>query len=156
MAITYTSGVTNSAASGSAPTTGVHGITINSGDFVAVYINSNSTTSITHGGSEGTAFTSQIDETPSGKTCRQALFTKTAGASEPTSYTFASGDAQWQCIIKVFSSDDALTVDAAANSHIQGGNETLLACGAVNGETISDNALSIVAGGKDNRSTGNT
>jgi hypothetical protein len=148
----YTNGAT-AGGNSAAPSTGVHGITINDGDLVVVYINVNSTTSITHGGSEGTAFTSAVDETPSGETARQALFWKVAGGSEPTSYTFASGNAQWRVCIKVFDGGTGVEVDAAAATGAAASNQQYLECVACNGETVADSSLSIVAGGKDNRAT---
>jgi hypothetical protein len=150
MTFAYTGGVFPFGTS-AAPSTGVHGITINSGDLVCIYINSNSTTSVTHGGGEGTAFTSAVNEIPSGETARSAFFWKVAGGSEPTSYTFASGNAQWQCILKVFTSASAAVVDAAANTVKGVTDRSTLETEAADGEVISDNALSVIVGAKDSR-----
>jgi hypothetical protein len=135
----------------SSPGTGTHGITISSGDLVVVFINSNSTNAISHGGGEGTAFNEVVDETPSPETARQALYWKIAGASEPSSYTFTAGSAQWRCSIKVFASATDAEVDAAANTHRQAGKTAYMDCGAYDGQVISDNAVAIICGGKDNR-----
>ncbi len=148
----YTGGATNSGNS-SSPGTGVHGITINNGDLVVVYINSNSTTALSHSGGEGTAFTKAVDEQPSGETARQALYWKVAGGSEPTSYTFSGGSAAWRIIIKVFDGGSGVEVDAAAVSDITSGNYASIACGAYDGQVIADDALAVVFGGKDNRSS---
>ena len=148
----YTGGSYNNGNSAS-PSTGVHGLTINAGDLVVIYINSNSTTSLSHGGAEGTAFTRAIDEVPLGETARQALFWKIAGASEPSSYNFSGGNALWKVLYKVFSATNPLIIDAAAVAGIDASNESDIVCTAASGETVSDGALSIVFGGKDNRST---
>ena len=149
----YVDGASNTGTSGS-PTTGVHGITIGSGDLVVVYIHANdSATAITHGGGEGTAFTIAGDETPAGETARQAIAWKVAGGSEPTSYTFASGNAEWRVLIKVFTSATDAEVDAAVATSITVANTVDLRCDAIDGQVISNDAVSIIACGKDFRST---
>ena len=152
-AFSYTGGASNTGTS-AAPGTGVHGITINSGDLVVVYVNVNDgATAITHGGSEGTAFTIAGDESVTGETARQAMAWKVAGASEPTSYTFASGNAEWRVLIKVFSSATDAEVDATVATSVSAVSQQDLRCDAIDGQVISDNAVSIVACGKDFRST---
>ncbi len=150
MTFAYTGGAENGGNSATA-STGVHGITINSGDLVVVYVNSNSETAIS-ADAGGTAFNEAIDEKPLDETSRQALYWKVAGVSEPTAYTFTVGSAEWHVLIKVFTSASDAVVDAAANSARNGSSAEDLLCTAGSGQTVSDDAVSIVAGGKDNRS----
>jgi len=153
MTIAYTGG-NNNIGTSAAPSTGTHGITINSGDLVVVYVNSNNTGAIA-ADSGGTTFTEALEvSAPGGNSCAHALYYKIAGASEPTAYTFTAGNAQWHVIIKVFSGD-SLTVDAAANAAVSTSYAGKLHCTAISGETISDNALSVIFGGRDTRSGAN-
>ena len=153
MAFTYTGGNTAGGTGTSASIT--HGLTINAGDLVSMYVDANSTTAMS-ADAAGSAWTEAVDEIPSGETARQGLWWKIAGASEPSSYSVTIGSGGWRIIVKVFSSDNPAEVDAAATTHRQGSKSTSLVCGAVNGAVISDNALSLVFGGKDNRASSNT
>lgn len=153
MAFSYTGGATNGGTGTSASVT--HGLTINSGDLVVAYVNSNSTSTMSMNAG-GSAWTEAIDELPSGESARQGLWWKIAGSSEPSSYTVTTGGSNWRIIVKVFSSTTDAVVDAAAVSAYNSTNSTSLVCSAPNGEVISDNAVSVVFGGKDNRATVST
>lgn len=146
--ITYTGGARAGGTSTSASVT--HGQTINSGDLVVAYVNSNSTDAIS-ADAGGVSFTEEVDETPAGDTARHAFYWKIAGASEPSSYSFTVGSAQWQVIVKVFAADDTIVEDAAAVSSRYATLSQSIVIDAIDGETISDGAVSIVAGGHDNR-----
>lgn len=134
-----------------------HGLTINAGDLVVAYVNSNSTDSVSPDADAGGTWTTRINETPSGETCRQGLFSKIANASEPSSYSVTVGNANWELIVKVFRpSAGTPTVDAPATTHIGTATNPNLIIGAIGGAVISDGAVSLVFGGKDNRSGTNT
>ena len=126
------------------------------GDLVVLYVNRNGTGTIS-ADSGGAAFIERVNEIPSGETSRHALYTKVANGSEPSSYglTFGSSD-HYQVLMKVFSSSTPAVVDSAANTDITSANSTNIVINAINGAVISDNALSLVFGGKDNRFTGNS
>lgn len=128
-----------------------HGLTINDGDLVVITANVNDASSISLDAGGATA-TEAINETPSGETAKHALWWKNA-ASEPSSYSFSwTGNHGWRVTIQVFSGGSNWEVDAAANSAITGGTSFDLDCSAYDGQVISDNAIAIVCGGKDNRS----
>lgn len=151
MSFGYTGGARASDISTAAVVT--HGQTINSGDLVVVYINVNSAPTITDDGNgSGATFTKEVEEEPVGETCSHALFWKVANGSEPSTYDFTLGTSQhWQAVVKVFTSDGDALIDAAATTSITASNTVKLDCDAIDGAVISDNALSIVIGGKDNR-----
>jgi len=148
LAFGYTGGAFNTGNSASASVT--HGLTINSGDLVVAYINSNSTTAVS-ADAGGTTFTDAANEVPTSETARQALFWKIAGASEPASYSFTVGSANWQVFVKVFTSANDAVVDAAARTQREATSATTIVAGAIDTQVISDNAVSVIFGGKDNR-----
>lgn len=149
MSFTYAGGATASGTTGPADT-GAHGITINSGDLVTVYVGINGTGSLTP---DDAGWNTVIDEIPAGETARHALYWRVAGASEPSNYSWTMGtSAEWRTIIKVFPGSNP-TIDAAINSHIQTSAATKLLCGAYDGQIISDGAVAVIFGGKDNRFT---
>ncbi len=145
-------GYTGDAISGgnSAAPSITHGQTINAGDLVGVYVNSNSTTALS-ADAGGNVFNEAFDEIPSGETARHAFFWKIAGASEPSSYSFTSGSSQWQVLAKVFTSATDAVIDLAAATDKNAGNSSNMLCGAPIGRIIAPNALSFVGGGKDTR-----
>lgn len=145
-AFAYTGGATNGGNSSTASVT--HGQTINSGDLVVAYVHSNSTTAVSP---EDTWDAEEVDAQPAGDTARHALYWKIASGSEPSSYSWTVGNAQWRVIVKVFTSDTDAEVDAAATtgSYLDLGGD--LDIEAIDGEVISDGAVSLVFGGKDNR-----
>lgn len=153
---THVGDARNAASSGTSASV-THGLTINAGDLVVAYVNSNSTDSVSPDADAGGTWTTRINETPSGETCRQGLFSKIANASEPSSYSVTVGNANWELIVKVFRpSAGTPTVDAAATSAITPNNVHPIPINAIDGAVISDGAVSIVFGGKDNRSGTNT
>ena len=138
---------------GSSATTGsiTHGLTINSGDLVVAYVHTNATNSISNDAG-GAAWTEAVNETPSSETARQACFWKVAGASEPSSYSWTlNATTNYQIIVYVFTSAADAEVDSAAATHRQSSNSQNMACGAANGAVISDDAVSLIFGGKDSR-----
>ena len=149
---TYTDGATNDGNSGTA-STGTHGITINSGDLVVAYVHSNAVAAITPNDS---GWTEAIDErADASETAQHALYWKVAG-SEPTSYTWSVSSSQWRVVLKVFTAASTPEVDAAATTEYWSTPTTdKLIMSAIDGEVISDDAVSIVCGGKDNRKSPN-
>lgn len=152
MTFAYTGGARAGGNSASASVT--HGQTINSGDLVVAYVNSNSNSVDPTADAGGSLFTRAIVDAPSGQTARQAFWWKIAGGSEPSSYSFTVGNAFWQVFVKVFTSATDAEVDAPANADIIGAAGVDLNCNAIEGEVISDDAVSIICGGKDNRQGG--
>lgn len=129
-----------------------HGLTINEGDIVVAYVNHNSDSgSIVDAGSNG--WTNPVNEIPTSETARHSLWWKEAGASEPSSYSWTITSSQWKVLIKVFrpGTGNEYVIDAAAVSDITVADTTTLVCSAVNGETVADDSVSVVFGGKDNR-----
>jgi len=113
MTIAYTGGSTNGGESDTA-TSGVHGVTINSGDLVGWYINGNDTTAISVNADAGADWTTAFDEAVSGQTAHQAFFWKIADGSEPTSYTADLTDSRnFQAVLIVFTSATDLEIDAS-------------------------------------------
>lgn len=154
MAFSYTGGATARGTSTTASIT--HGLTINSGDLVVAYINRNDAISIDNDGG-GAAWTQAINETPSSETAQHSLFWKVAGASEPSSYSWTlNGNDLYQVILKVFTSSTDAVVDAAATSARGASKSDNMVNEAIDGAVISDDAVSLVFCGKDNRGTGGT
>ena len=154
MAFSYTGGANLYGDSSSGTIT--HGLTINEGDLVVAYVNSNNTGAVAVDAG-GALFLDVLNENVAGQTCRQAVFWKVANGSEPSSYRFTfGGSAEYQIIIKVFTSSTDAEVDAAANSAVDATDSQDMVIEAIDGEVISDNAVSIVFAGKDNRGTGGT
>lgn len=151
MAFSYTGAATNPGSGTSASVT--HGQSIGAGDLVVAYVNSNSTTAISADAGTGATWLEAVDEQPSPETARQALYWKIANGTEDSAYSFTVGDATWRVIVKVFTSVTDAVVDAAATTGRSGSNTNDLVCIAIDGAVISDNAVSIICGGKDNRST---
>ena len=138
------------------PTVDLTGIVPADGELVVIYIHSNqSTTEITHGGGEGTAFTRALHEVdPGDETATHAMFWKIAGASEPTdSYDFSTASQYWRIIMYVFSATGTIVVDSAAAAAISVTQQLYMNMTAQSGKTIATNAVSVVFGGKDTRET---
>ena len=154
MAFSYTGGARSGGDSGTGSIT--HGLTINEGDLVVAYVNSNDVGAVS-ADAGGAVFNEALDETPSGQTARHALYWKIAGASEPSSYGFTFGDsAQYQILVKVFTSVTSAAIDATANAVVDASSSQNMVIEAIDSEVISDNALSIIFAGKDNRGAGGT
>ncbi len=146
----FTNGATNSG-NDAAPTI-THGLTINEGDFVVLVVHSNNTSAISP---SGLTWDERQQGTASGETNRIAMYTRVAGASEPATYNFTSGSAEWRVTMQVFTTGGGTpVVDLAASSITNSSSATNLVCDASNGRTVADNSLSIVWGGKDNRAAG--
>lgn len=151
-AFSYVGGARNSNTSSTASVT--HGLTISKGDLVVAYINRNDSIAISNDAG-GSAWTEAMQETPpTGETCSHALFWKIAGVSEPATYTWSlNGSDSHQVLLKVFSSARDAVVDAAAATSVTTVNSSLLTISAIDGQIISDNAVSLVFGGKDRDSS---
>ena len=147
MTITYTGGANNNGTN-AAPSTGVHGITINDGDLVVILISSNSNTAMSDDSGE---FTEAVDETIQTDTGRMAVYWKIADATEATSYTFTAANTQWQVIIKVFSADNPIILDSALFSEGSGANERWFVISASAGRTVATGAVSIIGAAIDDR-----
>lgn len=154
MAFTYVGGAANNGQGTSATVT--HGLSISAGDLVVAYINRNDDLPVENDAG-GSAWTEAGDKNPAGETARHALFWKIAGASEPASYSWSlNGNDLYQVILKVFSSDTDAVVDSPAvltDSHAGAG---FMVVEAIDGAVISDGAVSLVFGGKDNRDPSGT
>lgn len=150
MAIGYTGGTPDNGTGTTASVT--HGLTINSGNEVFMAVNRNDDTAI----DTPTGFTQILQFTPTGETARVALFKKVAGGSEPATYsTGLNASSAWQAHVRVYTVDQPLNINAAANSDTGTNGVADLIAGAVDGETISDGALSLLIAGKDNSGTVN-
>ena len=151
MSFTYTDGATAGGNSTSADT-GVHGIEINVGDLVVFFVNSNSSTPPSVDSDTGATWTTEFAEKPTSETASHGLAWKVADGSEPTSYSWTTGSAAWQCILKVFSAHRAFTVDSVAATDFASvtSNEEIN-MEAQSGKTIAAGGLSIITGAKDNR-----
>lgn len=148
MAFSYTGGVHNSGL-GTAITTTTHGITINEGDLVVTASMANGSTNIT---ADDAGWTTGVDEEPAGITARAVYFWRVAGASEPTAYTFTiSGSTDWGLVMGVWSSSSDAEIDAAANTDLQVSSAQDMIIGAIDGEVIANDAVSIAVGMKDGR-----
>jgi len=144
MAFGYTGGATAGGSSTSAAVT--HGQSISAGDLVVCYLNYNhESAAIT----PSETWETPSVETPAGETAQQAMYWKIAG-TEPSAYTFTlATDTRWRLSVQVFTSATDAEVDSAFATAMAGSAETNLVCGAISGATLSDNCLSIIAGGKD-------
>ena len=124
--------------------------------MIVAYINCNNTGAISNDAG-GEPWTNPINEQPSGETARHALFWKLAGASEPSSYSWTlPSSTNFQVLLKVFSTTNPVELDAAANSAKDASATNDMTIEAIDGAVISDNALSVVFGGKDTRAVGGT
>ena len=152
MAFGFTGNARNDGDSAAASVT--HGLTINSGDLVVAYVNTNGTGTTTADSDSGAGWTEELNEIPSGETARQVIYSRIANGSEPSAYAWTLGSSTlWHVIIKVFTSATDAIEDSAAASHIQGSNSNDVLAGAADGAVISDDALSVIFGGKDTSST---
>lgn len=130
-----------------------HGLTINSGDLVVIYCNKNSTTGDITIDAGGAAWTEEFEESvdPS-ESARHGLFWKEAGASEPSSYTVDLGELEEaRTIFMCFSGSSGWTVDSAYNNVLRTGSNNDIHCEASRSRTVSDDAVSLIFGGKDGR-----
>ncbi len=150
MAITHVGSAASLPAGGSTNADITHGLTISEGDRVVIYLNIDADVTIT----PDQTWDTSSEDVVTGQSAKQAIFTKLAGASEPSTYGFdLSASTQSGTIIKVFSSATDTEIDAAINWHVQLANSNDLVCGAADGEVISDNAVSVIFGGKDGGAT---
>lgn len=103
----------------------------------------------------GAVFTEALNASVANETAMHALYWKVANSSEPSAYNFTFGSRDfYQVIIKVFSAEKDVVVDSAVNVHNSSSSHENIVAGAVNGAVISDNAVSVVFAGKDNRRDG--
>lgn len=149
MSFGYTGGSTAGGTGVSAAIT--HGLTINAGDLVFAYLNLNGDDQVpTPDSDSGAGWTQVLLAAAGGPSGAQAIFTRVANGSEPSAYSWALDFSdRWRVTVKVFTCGAAPVVDSAVNTHLQVGSTATLVCGAANGRVISDNALSIICGGKD-------
>jgi len=81
-----------------------HGLTINEGDVIIVVIHQQAAGGIADNNG-AYPFTELIDETgPS--TSGYAIYSRVAGASEPSTYSWTTGNVQWTLVLRVFSGVD--------------------------------------------------
>ena len=129
-----------------------HGMSIQAGDLLVAYVHINAVQTIT---ADQAGWTEAINIRPdAAETCQHAIFWKIATGSEPATYSWQSGyNAEWGAILKQYRPPTGYTpqVDLPASSTYQVSQSTSLPCDAGNGQTISENGLSIKFGGKDNR-----
>jgi len=110
MTISLVGSKPNSASSGTAITV-THGLTISEGDKVYALINYNSGNQAIVD-NNAVAFDEDMQGNGVDNSQTLAVFSKVAGASEPSSYNFtASNSDRWSIIILVYSSDDPITYD---------------------------------------------
>jgi hypothetical protein len=156
MAIAHRGSNSNSGTASTA-TTGTHGISISDGDLVVVYVNANDANTIAIDSDAGATWETEVfDETPSGETANHAMYWKEANGSEPTAYTASLGSSRaYAMTVQVFSGGGTgWEIDSAVNTVKVVTQTTYLLFEAVNGATVSDNSVSVVAGGQDR--TGST
>jgi len=144
--LSYVGGATNSGSGSFAVIT--HGLTINPGNLVQVYVNSNDTSAIT----PNQAFVEEIDEVPAGDTARHGYYWMIAG-NEPLTYSFQVGSATWRVVVKVFEAGGNFALDSVPVSHRTTVDSTNVICGAVNGQSVSAGALSTCFASKDWRNS---
>ena len=153
MTFGYTGGATNGANTGTSASV-THSQTINSGDLVVFYLNSDyvSSAPTIDSDSGGSWNTGVVEALSGGETGYHAFWWKIANGSEPSAYSATQGGSdQWRVVCHVFTSATDAEVDTAINTHLQTSSYNDLRCGAANSETINDNVLSVICGGKDNR-----
>lgn len=151
MAITHRGSAFNQGDTSATATTGVHGISIQSGDLVVVNVHANNNGSITanQSGWETALYDSDI----ASETGHWLALWKVAGGSEPSEYTFDMGTTRdYGCTIQVFQCGSTPEIDRAAK-FVRGSTGSNLNCTAQSGETISAYAVSIIVGGKDTRAS---
>ena len=123
-----------------------------SGELVVMYMTMNSSGPTITADSGGATWTEALNAVPTGKSAQHALWWKIANASESATMSSSwSGNVQWTCTVRVFSSIDDAVVDAAINTADFSTSSTDLTLNAADGEVISDDALSLIFGGKDGR-----
>lgn len=117
MAIAETGSVT---ATGTGTTLSVtHGLTINAGDVVLALIHWNLSGITVSDNNGGTPFTEAFQEQNGAETSHYAIFSRVAGASEPSSYSFNQNGASaaWSVQFRVFSGvDNATPFDVAPSA----------------------------------------
>lgn len=149
----------NSATSGTPGTTASSNtITApSSGDLVVFHINSNhagTPSAPTIDSDSGASWTTARTDDVAGDSVYAATAWKIANGSEPTSYSWTVNNSYWRVCLYVFSSATDAEVDASCAFARHGNKQPYLRCDAYASQVISDNAVAIVFGGKDNRSTG--
>jgi hypothetical protein len=150
MAFSFTGSATNGGLTGSGTIT--HGLTINQGDLVAMYVHTASATipvSIANGGAPWTR--AQFTNRTSGHT----LWWKIAGPKEPATYDLITpGGPDWRICVQVFSTpDNYAEVDQAVIEDLFASADTGIVIQAADGAIIADDAVAIVAGGKNSGGT---
>ena len=155
MAFTHVQSVSNGDNGGSSTaSSGTLSSAPSSGDLVVFYVNRNDSINISlpTGGSTWTELDQQTP--PTGETASHAVFWKIAGASEPTSYSAAlNATDTYHTILRVFSSSSDAAVDVWSHS-VTTTSVSDIICDAIDGDVISDDAVSIVFGGKDRNASG--
>ena len=155
MAFTHVQSVSNGDNGGSSTaSSGTLSSAPSSGDLVVFYVNRNDSINISlpTGGSTWTELDQQTP--PTGETASHAVFWKIAGASEPTSYSAAlNATDTYHTILRVFSSSSDAAVDVWSHS-VTTTSVSDIICDAIDGDVISDDAVSIVFGGKDRSASG--
>lgn len=146
--MTFTA-VGNETQSGNASTLTIgSGVSYSTGDLVVVYINLNGTHTITPDESGWTSF----DETVLSETARIGVYHRIIGASDPSSFGFTFGSSDnHRGLLYAFSSATDAEVDSALNTVRNGTTSTDMVVSAIDTAVISDDAVSLVFCGKDNR-----
>jgi len=151
MTIAYVGGANAHGTSDTADVT--HGVSINSGDLVVIYISANNDTALGVPVA-GTTFLELFDEDTAGasESHRQGMWWKIAGGSEPSNYTCDLNESRGHAIIcNVFSSATDAEVDSAANTAYFGTDSAIgIVCQATRSQIVASGGVSIVAGAKDN------
>lgn len=146
MAIVQT-GTARNWQTGGAPNT-THGLTINAGDVVVVQIHGKSASASSVADNNGAnAFTKTSELTFSGASNYQlTTFTRVAGASEPSSYSFTPSPAfdRWVLLLRVFSGVDTSTPWDVAPAGVLGSGTTATYSGIT---TTNANSLAIFSAG---------
>lgn len=155
MAITYVGGAADSVLSGTSVTV-THGLTINENDVIVAFMHGNNTTpSFTSSG-----FTTEFEETnPTIDTSAYGIMYKVAGASEPSSYTFNSGQAadRNQVSLVVFRGINTASVwDVTPSASTRGNADSGTTATAPAMTITGNNAAGIVAFMRDSGGTFNS
>ena len=152
---TYVGGADEQRNDGAVQITHGLGASIQSGDLIVAFVHINNTTVITPDQSwDAELFDENPD--PGTETARCAMYWKVATASEPATYTWTAGTVLSGVTLKVFRpSGGTLQVDLAALKALNASSINNIRSTAQNGRTAATDAVSIVAGGKDNRTNAN-
>ena len=147
---TYVGGAASRGTTASSPNVN-HGLSIQSGDLVVAYVHSNATTAITPNDTWDAELFDEEPDSPT-ETSRNAMYWKVATGSEPSNYGWTAGVGNWGVVLKVFRpSGGTITVDLPALKGLNANSIAAIRSVAQNGRTAATDAVSIIAGGKDNR-----